>query len=59
MISTYFALHFISQINQWTAMFFAMQAKHHDVMKYLLDTKRIKLNHKDEVRVYLLATTSK
>ena len=47
------------QMNQWTAVFFAMQAKHHDVMKYLLDTKRVKLNHKDGVRVYLLAAILK
>jgi len=39
-------------MNEWTAVYFAMQAKHHEVMKYLLSTKRINLNHKDEVRDY-------
>ena len=47
------------KMNQWTAVFFAVQAKHHDVMKYLLDTKRVELNHKDVVRFYLLAAILK
>ena len=37
-------------MNKWTAVFFAMQAEHQQVMEYLLSTKRIDMTHMDGVR---------
>ena len=40
----------LPQENKWTALFFAMEGRHNDVLEYLLRCTKVDLTHRDKVR---------
>ena len=54
------AMSSLPQEKSWTALFFAVESRHHEVLEYLLETKSVDVTHKDKVSCgacmsYLLA----